>query len=107
MVDAADRQSFQEARDELWTFLSFAPDLMEHPVLLVLANKQDLDDAATEEELIKALDLKKLNSKVMSNTQWRIQSTCAISGEGLDPAMEWLTKTIKENRRKTVQTTYI
>ena len=40
VVDSADRHSFTEARDELWKFLSFAPDLMEHPVILILANKQ-------------------------------------------------------------------
>ena len=106
MVDAADRTSFAEARDELWTFLSFAPDLMDHPVLLVMSNKQDLEDAASDEELIKVLELNRLNSK-FSQTQWKIQPTCALTGEGLEASLEWLTRTIKDNRRKTVKTTYM
>ena len=55
VIDSADRLSFQEARDELWSFLKFAPDEMDHPVLLIMANKQDLENSATNEELKKVL----------------------------------------------------
>ena len=55
VIDSADRLSFQEARDELWSFLKFAPDEMDHPVLLIMANKQDLENSATKEELKKVL----------------------------------------------------
>jgi signal recognition particle receptor subunit beta len=104
VVDSADRNSFQEARNELWTFLSFAPDMMEHTVLLILANKQDLHDAASVDELHKVLNLKDL-SRI--SAQVHVEPTCAVSGNGLQAALEWLTRTIKENRRKTVTTTYL
>ena len=44
VVDSADKESFHEAHQELWNFLSFAPDLMDHAVILILANKQGTID---------------------------------------------------------------
>lgn len=103
VVDSADKRSFSEARNELWNYLSFAPDQMEHSVLLILANKQDVNEAVSEDELSKVLDLKRLPP----SAQVKIQATCGVSGNGLLPALDWLTKTIKENRRKNVTTTYL
>lgn len=103
VVDSADRDSFADARAELWTFLEFTLDLMEHPLLLVLANKQDLPNAVRVSQLVKVLGLNKLPK----STQWHIQPTCAQQGTGLPEALGWLAVSIKENRRKTVTTTYL
>ena len=103
VVDAADRNSFQEAREELWSFLKFAPDEMTHPVLMVLANKQDMKNAATTQEIEKVLDLKKLPNTV----QYEVMPTCAETGNGLITSLDWLTRTIKENRSKNVTATYL
>ena len=76
---------------------------MDHAVLLILANKQDLNGAASLEELKKVLDL----SRLSPTTQLKIQSTSGLTGSGLLASLDWLTRTIKENRRKTVIATYL
>ena len=103
VVDSADQNSLPEAKQELWNFLSFAPDLMDHAVLLVMANKQDLKGALSPEDLIKYLGLPNLPP----TTQYKLQPTCGVSGSGLAASLDWLTKTIKENRRKNVTETYL
>ena len=76
---------------------------MTHPVLMVLANKQDMKNAATTQELEKVLDLKKLPNTV----QYEVMATCAETGSGLITSLDWLTRTIKENRNKNVTATYL
>ena len=58
MVDAADKERFREARKELWKLSS----VIEEKPLIVLANKYDLDDVASIQEIVKALELNKLSS---------------------------------------------
>ena len=38
---------------------------------------------------------------------YKIQATCAVTGNGLNASLEWLTPTIKENRRAHVTATYL
>ena len=54
-MDSGDKQRFSEAREELRLLLA-APQLAEAP-LLVLANKQDLDYAASTDEIAEHLQL--------------------------------------------------
>ncbi|MGV9171480.1 MAG: ADP-ribosylation factor-like protein [Promethearchaeia archaeon] len=58
MVDAADTTRFDEAKKELWKFSS----IFEEKPLIVMANKQDLEDISSIPEIIKALDLHELPS---------------------------------------------
>ena len=54
VVDSADRNSLEEARQELWNVLCLAPNFMmqQHlTVLLIMANKQDVKGAATTQEI--------------------------------------------------------
>ena len=54
-------------------------------MLLVFANKQDLPGALTCPDVIDRLGLLTLR-----NRQWFIQSTSAITGEGLKEGLDWL-----------------
>uniref|UniRef100_A0AAQ4R8F3 ADP-ribosylation factor 5 n=1 Tax=Gasterosteus aculeatus aculeatus TaxID=481459 RepID=A0AAQ4R8F3_GASAC len=56
-------------------------DELKDAVLLVFANKQDLPNALTVNELTDKLGLQTLRHK-----NWQIQSTCATQGAGLDEA---------------------
>ena len=76
---------------------------MDYAVILVLANKQDPNGAVNNEELEKVLELNRLSP----TTQLKIQATSGLTGNGLSASLDWLTKTIKENRRKTVIATYL
>lgn len=53
MVDAADRDKIEPARNELHTLLD-KPQLAEIPVL-VLGNKRDLPDALDEKDIIEQM----------------------------------------------------
>jgi len=59
-------------------------------VLVVLANKQDMDGAMSATDVSNALGLAALKSR-----SWSIFKTSAIKGEGLDEAMDWLVDALK------------
>lgn len=53
-------------------------------MLMVFANKQDIEGAMTPSEISTALGLSALKSRT-----WAIFKTSATKGEGLEEAMEW------------------
>ncbi|CAG9313449.1 unnamed protein product [Blepharisma stoltei] len=54
-----------------------------------VSNKNDLPGALGVSELIDKLDLYPIRGK-----NWYIQSTCAITGDGLNEGLEWLSNAI-------------
>merc|ERR1712242_184022 len=72
-----------------------ADDLLKDAALLVLANKQDLPNAMSVNEISDKLELNKLG-----NRQWYIQSTCATSGDGLYEGLDWLSNTLRRQQGK-------
>jgi ADP-ribosylation factor-like protein 1 len=62
---------------------------MKDAILLVLANKQDLDGAMSAAEIADQFGLSRLKSRT-----WTIQKCSAVKGEGLESAMDWLTDNI-------------
>ena len=93
VVDSCDRERFAEARDEIHDIMQ--DDRLRNAVLLVLANKQDLPNAATPAELTDHLNL-----TAIKGHDWYIQSTCAVNGEGLVDGLSWLAPKIKENKKR-------
>lgn len=83
IVDASDRDRFQIVKDELHGLMSHK-DLTGRP-FLILANKQDLPDAASREELTKVLDLDKVNW-----LRWHVVECCAIKNQRARVGFEWL-----------------
>ena len=61
-------------------------------VLLVYANKQDLQGAATAAELRDKLEL----DKVCKDRSWYVQPCCALTGDGLLHGLEWLAQELKK-----------
>ena len=61
----------------------------------VFANKQDMPGALTTTEVTDKLGL-----TLHRNRDWFIQSTCAVSGEGIVDGLEWLATSLK-NKKKT------
>lgn len=59
--------------------------------ILFLANKMDLPDSLTTVKLVAALGLDKIQNKA-----WHIRATNAVTGEGLQLAIEWLTDQIRD-----------
>ncbi len=54
--------------------------------LLILANKQDLCDWISDEDVVRKLQLGKLEE----GRPWRVQRCCAVKGEGLAEGLAWL-----------------
>eukprot|EP01121_Diplochlamys_sp_Union-15-3_P009298 TRINITY_DN252_c0_g1_i1.p1 TRINITY_DN252_c0_g1~~TRINITY_DN252_c0_g1_i1.p1 ORF type:complete len:188 (-),score=46.09 TRINITY_DN252_c0_g1_i1:65-628(-) len=65
-------------------------------ILLVLANKQDLDSAKKPEEIEKFLDIHQYESK----RTCLIRGISSKTGEGIKSALDDLAKTIKTNAKK-------
>ena len=89
VIDSSDRSRFAEAKDELdWILQS---DEMVGVPLVVLANKQDLPNAASTSEIMSKLQLNGLR-----NRPWYIQATCAVSGDGIYESMNELSSMVKK-----------
>ena len=91
VVDSNDPQRLEEAKEELDNVL--ADDRMRDCVLLVFANKQDMPHAASTTEITDKLGLQHHRER-----QWFIQSTCAVTGEGIVEGLEWMANTLKRKR---------
>mmetsp|Transcript_19127 Transcript_19127/g.24148 ORF Transcript_19127/g.24148 Transcript_19127/m.24148 type:complete len:180 (-) Transcript_19127:2704-3243(-) len=90
VLDSNDKERISEAKEEIQNILS---DVKEETSLLVLANKQDLCNAMGEQEIYD-----KLNLQSHSTRKVRVQLTCAVTGEGLSEALEWLYYSVKNKR---------
>jgi len=95
VVDSNDKERIDEsaghehsAKEELHHML--AEDELRDAVLLVLANKQDLPNAMSVNEVTSRLGLNQIR-----NRMWYIQATCATTGDGLYEGLDWLSDTLK------------
>lgn len=92
VVDSSDRERLQEARDELFGIIT--DESMSTVPVVIIANKSDLSTAVKPSELIGQLSLHSFPRR-----RWYIQSTCAITGEGIVEGMQQLAKMIKDKRK--------
>lgn len=88
VIDSADRNRIDEARQELHRIINDRE--MKDSLLLVFANKQDLKEAMSPQEVTEALQLSKLKDKV-----WYVVPSCATTGEGLLEGLAWLSNNVK------------
>eukprot|EP01117_Protostelium_nocturnum_P018653 TRINITY_DN783_c0_g1_i1.p1 TRINITY_DN783_c0_g1~~TRINITY_DN783_c0_g1_i1.p1 ORF type:complete len:186 (-),score=63.86 TRINITY_DN783_c0_g1_i1:110-667(-) len=85
VVDASDNEKFETASKELRELLD-KPPLAGIP-LLVLANKNDLPEAATSDEIISKLELKNISGREVC-----CYSISAKNQVNIDVTLEWLIK---------------
>ncbi|GFR65951.1 ADP-ribosylation factor-like protein 1 [Elysia marginata] len=93
VVDSMDRDRIGISKQELVSMLE--EDELKKSVLVVFANKQDIEGAMTVTEVANALGL-----PALKNRKYQIFKTSAIKGEGLDEAMEWLSNTLIQNKER-------
>ncbi|XP_060588179.1 ADP-ribosylation factor 3-like [Ruditapes philippinarum] len=93
VVDSADLERIQEAKEELMRVLD-TPEMRNVP-LVVVANKQDLPGAADSSRIAKYLGLHQMVSR-----RWVIHDACATNGHGIGESMESLAKIVKEFKSK-------
>ncbi|XP_067937611.1 ADP-ribosylation factor-like protein 1 [Watersipora subatra] len=87
VVDSRDRDRIAISQQELMSMLE--EEELGGAVLVVLANKQDIEGSMTPAEVANSLGLSSIK-----NRKYQIFKTSATKGIGLDEAMEWLTNTL-------------
>ncbi|CAK0783302.1 hypothetical protein CVIRNUC_006501 [Coccomyxa viridis] len=91
VVDSTRPARFEEARGALFKALG-SRELFGVP-LLVLANKQDLQDAQPPEAMQQMLGLDDLKQT------FRVQDVSALTGDGLRAGLQWLVDQIRKSDR--------
>ena len=85
-MDSSDRERIGDSREELEGILEDSE--MKGMPFVVLANKQDMQNAMSSLELIENLGLGKYNGR----------HECAVTGEGIDEAMDMIGKLAKQRK---------
>ena len=83
VVDSSDRGRLGVLYEEMQRVLGSVE--LKDAVLLVYANKQDVKERMTAEEIAKELKLQSIKTH-----QWHIQPCCALTGEGLYEGIDWI-----------------
>lgn len=91
VVDANDPARFAEAAEELHALLS--NDDLRDAAVLILANKQDLPNAAKASEVSAKLGLAQYRRH-----SWYIQDCSAIHSDGLFEGLDWLARTLAKRK---------
>lgn len=82
VVDSADSARLEKSRDELHALMR--EEELRDACVLVLANKQDLPDAKSSDDVANAMEMDQI-----THTHHTLPG-CAKSGEGVGEAMDWL-----------------
>lgn len=96
VIDSSDPERLEEARIELQRITRIS-DVASIPVLII-ANKQDLMDVMSPSELEQTLGLNELRTAGGTRSA-AIVPACAITGEGLDLALDKLYSMILDHRK--------
>uniref|UniRef100_A0A8C8F7I0 ADP-ribosylation factor-like protein 1 n=5 Tax=Oncorhynchus TaxID=8016 RepID=A0A8C8F7I0_ONCTS len=91
VVDSSDRDRMGISKSELVAMLE--EEELKKAILVVFANKQDMEQAMTPAEVANSLGLPALKDR-----KWQIFKTSATKGTGLDEAMEWLVEALKNRQ---------
>lgn len=92
VVDAACPSRFEDSKSALEKVLRHE-DLRGAP-LLILANKQDLAEAVSADELARYLDLKKLDERA-----YTFEGVSAYDGTGVKESVDWLVEVMERSKR--------
>ena len=94
VVDASDHDRLETAADELHRLL--LDEELRYASLLILANKQDLPNAASASHIADKFKLSALDGR----RDYFVQSCCAVSGEGIYDGLDWLSDSIARQQKR-------
>ncbi|KAI6859242.1 hypothetical protein KC343_g10052, partial [Hortaea werneckii] len=89
VIDSNDRDRMDEAKNELQRIIQDRE--MKDALLLVFANKQDIRGALSPKDVSDALEL----DRVAKNHVWKVEPSCATTGEGIFEGLAWLSNNVK------------
>ena len=93
VVDSSDKDFMEDAAEELKKNL--AEEELKNCCILVMANKQDRDGALSKDEITEKLGMGNLQGK-----NWFVESTSAITGQGLQEGLDWLLSQLLKKKKK-------
>jgi len=91
VVDSTDKERMGISKSELVAMLE--EEELKSAVLLVMANKQDMENALSPTQVSNELGLSALR-----NRKYQIFKTSALKGDGIEEAMEWLASELKTSQ---------
>jgi len=91
VVDSSDRMRMVVAKHELDQLLEHKDVAYRKTPLLVYANKMDDRQAMSAVDVSRSLGL-----DTIKNKPWQIVASCALTGDGLEDGIEWLSGQIRE-----------
>ncbi|MHA1258239.1 MAG: ADP-ribosylation factor-like protein [Candidatus Heimdallarchaeaceae archaeon] len=90
IFDRSDRERLELAKEWLWKVEEWVPKDAD---FAFFANKSDLEDSMSLEEIVEGLDLAKFSESPLKS--FRIFETSSVTGENIDNCWEWLSRSIK------------
>ncbi|KAG0287529.1 Arf GTPase arf1 [Linnemannia gamsii] len=90
VVDSSDEKRIELTKAALLQFYKWYEKSLRKSVLLVLANKQDRVNALSVMEVKNRMELDTWTKE----REWHIQGTNAVSGDGIQHAMDWMSKLV-------------
>ncbi|XP_051956523.1 ADP-ribosylation factor-like protein 3 [Xyrauchen texanus] len=92
VIDSADKKRFEETGLELSELID--EENLNGVPLLIFANKQDLATASPASEIAEGLNLHTYRDRA-----WQIQACSAVSGEGVQDGMNWISNNILNKKK--------
>ncbi|KAF2643950.1 ARF/SAR superfamily [Massarina eburnea CBS 473.64] len=89
VIDSNDHGRLDEARTELARIIQDRE--MKDALLLVFANKQDMSGAMSPKDVSDKLQLE----KIAKDHTWKVEPSCATTGEGIFEGLAWLSNNVK------------
>uniref|UniRef100_A0A7S3JF89 ADP-ribosylation factor-like protein 6 n=1 Tax=Euplotes harpa TaxID=151035 RepID=A0A7S3JF89_9SPIT len=94
VIDSADKLRVAVAKNELEIMME-DPGIRDRPVpILFFANKKDLPYALSEAEIAKEFELDNI-----SDRDWHIEASNALTGEGVSEGIQWLSKKLPKAKK--------
>ncbi|KAJ8266006.1 hypothetical protein GJAV_G00124830 [Gymnothorax javanicus] len=94
VIDSTDKKRFEETGLELSELID--EENMKDVPMLIFANKQDLATALPASEIAEGLNLHTYRDR-----KWQIQACSALSGEGVQDGMNWISCNIVNAKKTT------
>eukprot|EP01084_Bolivina_argentea_P006329 11988_1 len=106
VIDSVDRERLQVYDPNHWydgvqhlLDSMSTEDELKDAIFLFYANKQDLPNAMTAQEIESKLKLKTL----LGNRSYHIQPSCATTGDGLYEGLDWIIQTLQKSHKQIEQ----
>ncbi|CAG9316825.1 unnamed protein product [Blepharisma stoltei] len=93
VIDSSNRDRFEEVKTEFWKIIN--DKCLRDFALLVFANKQDVQGAASEDDIKSFIYLWNVR-----RNKWNIQASSFKNGDGLEAGLTWLDNETGKNVRK-------